>query len=51
MTLLKLKLRERDWFEKWLDKHNHKFELIRTVGSILSGIGGTLAILRLFNLI
>ena len=44
-------LNTRDTFEKWLDKHNHKFELIRTVAGIISAIGGTAAILRVMGLI
>ena len=39
---------------KWeliLDRHNHKLEFVRTVGNVLSGIGGLLAILKIFNII
>ena len=25
---------ERDIFEKWLDRHNHKMELLRTAGNM-----------------
>ena len=46
-----LRTKPRDRFEQWLDLHNHKCELVRTVGSVLSGIGGTLAILRLLGII
>lgn len=41
----------RDKWELWLNLHNHKLEFIRTIGSILSGLGGMLAILRIFNII
>lgn len=39
----------RDGFEIWLDKHNHKLELIRTVGSVVAGIAGGLAILKVLG--
>lgn len=38
-------------FELWLNLHNHKLEFIRTIGNVISGIGGTLAILRIFGII
>jgi len=41
----------RDKFELWCKIHNRKFEFIRTVGNIVSGIGGMLAILRIFGVI
>ena len=42
---------KRDKFELWLDKHNHKLELLRTIGNLVGGIAGALAILRIMNLI
>ena len=42
---------KRDWFEAWLDRHNHKLELIRTIGSVLGGLGGTIAILRVLGIL
>ena len=42
---------ERDKFELWLDKHNHKLELLRTIGNLIGGIAGGLAILRIIGLI
>lgn len=41
----------RDKWELIIDRHNHKLELVRTVGNIFSGLGGLLAILRIFNII
>jgi len=35
----------RDKFERWLDKHNHKLELIRTIGNFLTGLVALLVIL------
>jgi hypothetical protein len=31
-------LNDRSYLEKWLDKHNHKLELIRTVTSFMAMI-------------
>jgi len=39
----------RDKCEIWLDKHNHKLELVRTIGSILAGVAGTIAILKVLG--
>lgn len=47
----KYKNAPRDKFELWLNLHNHKLELIRTIGNVISGIGGMLAILRIFGII
>ena len=41
----------RDRIENWLDRHNHKLELIRTIGNIIAGIGGTIAILRILEIL
>ena len=40
-----VKKKPRDKFECWLDKHNHKLELIRTVGNFLTGLVALLVIL------
>ena len=47
----KIKRKPRDKFEMWLDLHNHKLELIRTIGNTITGIAGILAILRVLELI
>lgn len=44
-------LRERGRLERWLDRHNHKMELMRTLGSALAAITGILVFLKLFNFI
>ena len=41
--------RKRDKFECWLDRHNHKFEFIRTIGSVIAGIAGGIAILKVLG--
>jgi len=35
----------RDSWELWIDRHNHKFELIRTIGNFLTGLVALLVIL------
>ena len=42
---------KRDKLELWLDRHNHKLELVRTIGNLIGGIAGALAVLRIMNLI
>ena len=42
---------KRDWLELWIDKHNHKLELIRTVTSFLGAAVGVLVALKVFGLI
>lgn len=44
-------LRERGRLERWLDRHNHKMELLRTLGSATAAITGVLVFLKLFNII
>jgi len=39
----------RDSFELWVDKHNHKFELVRTLTSILGLIVSSIVLLRVFG--
>ena len=41
----------RDSFELWVDKHNHKFELVRTLTSIFGLIISSVVLLRVFGLI
>ena len=38
-------------FEKWLDKHNHEMELMRTITSTIGAIMGILVFLKVFGLI
>lgn len=35
--------------ERWLDKHNHTMELIRTIVGVLSVTTSTVVLLRLFH--
>jgi len=43
----RIELTSRGRFERWLDKHNHKMELLRTVGSLTAALfsGAVLAII------
>lgn len=41
----------RDEVEIWVDKHNHKMELLRTVSNILNLVISTLVILRVYGII
>lgn len=37
--------------EHWLDKHNHKMELLRTVTSALAALTGVFIFLKVFDFI
>ena len=58
MCISKRKMKElrdsgklRDDFELWVDKHNHEFELVRTITSILGlGLSGVI-LLKVFNIV
>jgi len=41
----------RDLIERWIDRHNHKLELIRTFGNLIAATTGVLVFLRVFNII
>ena len=41
----------RDNFELWVDKHNHKFELIRTLTSVFGLIVSSIVMLKVFGII
>ena len=41
----------RDGFELWVDKHNHKFELIRTLTSVVGLIISSIVMLKVFKII
>lgn len=43
--------RLRDSFELWVDQHNHKFELVRTLTSVLGLIVSSIVLLRVFGLL
>jgi hypothetical protein len=38
-------------FERWLDNHNHKMELMRTLFGFTAAITGTLVFLKVFSFI
>jgi hypothetical protein len=39
----------RDRFELWVDKHNHKFELVRTLTSIVGLVISSIIMLKVFG--
>ena len=41
----------KDNYERWIDKHNHKLEFVRTIGSIIAATTGVLVFLKVFNII
>lgn len=41
----------RDDLEIWVDRHNHKFELVRTVTSILGLVVSSVVLLRVFGIL
>lgn len=42
---------KRDWWEAFCDLHNRKFELVRTIGSVLGVLIQTCVLLKVFHLI
>lgn len=38
-------------FERWLDNHNHKMELMRTLFGFIAAITGVFIFLKVFGLI
>lgn len=43
--------RLRDAFEIWVDRHNHKMELVRTLTSVMGLIVSSIVMLKVFGLI
>jgi len=43
--------RLRDYMEIWVDRHNHKLELLRTVTSLIAAIASTIVLLKLLHII
>jgi len=41
----------RDPLEIWLDHHNHKLEVLRTVGNMISAILGICVFLKVFGVL
>ena len=44
-------VKKRGAFENWLDEHNHKMELLRTITSAVAAIAGVAVFLKVFGLI
>ena len=42
--------RLRDLVEIWVDRHNHKLELLRTFTSFIAAVCSSIVLLKLFNL-
>lgn len=51
LNKLKKQGKLRDRFELWVDRHNHKFELIRTLTSLIGLIISSIIMLKVFGLI
>lgn len=43
--------RLRDGLEIWVDKHNHKLELLRTLTSVLGLVVSSVVLLRVFGIL
>lgn len=43
--------RLRDSIEIWVDRHNHKLELMRTLTSLVAALCSSLVLLKLFGLL
>lgn len=41
----------RDYIEIWVDRHNHKLELLRTFTSLVAALCSSIVLLKLFHLI
>jgi len=48
---LKREGRLRDHVEIWVDRHNHKLELMRTFTSLVAALCSSLVLLKLFGLL
>jgi len=42
--------RLRDYMEIWVDQHNHKLELLRTITSLIAAICSSIVLLKLFHI-
>jgi hypothetical protein len=40
-----------DTIEHWLGHHNRKFEMLRTITSLISAVASTIVLLKLFKVI
>lgn len=41
----------RDHVEIWVDRHNHKLELLRTCTSLIAAICSTLVLMKVFGIL
>lgn len=42
--------RLRDYMEIWVDQHNHKLELLRTITSFIAAVCSSIVLLKLFHI-
>lgn len=49
IKLLEEEGRLRDLVEIWVDRHNHKLELLRTFTSLIAAICSSIVLLKLFH--
>ena len=45
------KTKKRGGIERWLNRHNHKMELLRTGGSVIAALTGICIFLKVFGLL
>lgn len=48
---LEVEGRLRDYVEIWVDQHNHKLELLRTITSLIAAIASTVVLLKLLHVL
>ena len=41
----------KDKYELWIDRHNHKLELLRTVSGLIAALTGIFIFLKVFKII
>ena len=51
LNRLKKEGKLRDSFELWVDHHNHKFELIRTLTSIVGLVISSIIMMKVFGIL
>jgi hypothetical protein len=51
IKILEKEGRLRDTIEIWVDKHNHKLELLRTLTSLIAASCSSIVLLKIFGLI
>jgi hypothetical protein len=43
--------KKHDTIEHWLGHHNRKFEMLRTITSLISAVASTVVLLKLFKIL